>query len=66
MIAGSALLVEAPPEIQLLPDQTRFISTPNMSMVIPVYVFWGYTLLALSCVIDPPMSRKETLVAILN
>jgi hypothetical protein len=64
MAAGLVLLVETLLEMQLLPDQTRFVSTLNLPMAIPIYVFWGHTLLALICVLVLLTSLKKTMVVI--
>jgi hypothetical protein len=64
MAAGLVLVAETLLEMQLLPDQTRFASTLNIPMAIPIYVFSGHTLLALIGVIVLLMSLKKTMVVI--
>lgn len=64
MAVGPLLLLETLLEMQLYPEQTRFASTLNIPMVIPIYVFSGQALLALVCFIVLLMSFKKTLAVI--
>lgn len=51
-------------EIVLSPDQSRFVSTLNVPMAIPLFVFSGSNLTALLCMLVLLLSLKKTIVVV--